>query len=131
MVSSILNSAIIHQVALLSNDLEASRDFYENLLGANFIAEFSPPGIAFFKFGDTRLLLDKNGKPGNIYFRVDDIEKSVNQLTEQGVKFETEIEAVFKDDDGLFGKAGDTEFMAFIEDPSSNLIALVEQKLAE
>ena len=108
MVSSVLNNAIIHQVALLSNDLTASRDFYQNLLGAVFIAEFSPPGIAFFKFGDTRLLLDKNGKPGTIYFRVEDIERSVSQLEAQGLNPENGIQAVYKDGDGLFGKAGDT-----------------------
>ena len=55
----------------------------------------------------------------------------VNSLQEKGVEFETEVQAVFKDDDGLFGKAGNTECMAFFKDPADNTLALVEQRLLQ
>ena len=126
--SEALNQAIIHQVALFCEDIAATRKFYEEVLGARFLAEFNPPGLVFFKFAETRLLLDLNGKPGLVYFRVEDIEDKVASLKELGVEFETDIQAVFKDDDGLFGNAGDTEFMAFFKDPSENTLALVQQK---
>ncbi len=129
--SEVLNQVTIHQVALFCEDITATRTFYEELLGARFLAEFNPPGLLFFKFGETRLLLDQNGKPGLVYFRVEDIENKVALLKELGVQFESDVHAVFKDDEGLFGKAGDSEYMAFFKDPSENMLALVQQKTAE
>ena len=90
--SEALNQAIIHQVALLCEDIAATRKFYEEVLGARFLAEFNPPGLVFFKFGETRLLLDLNGKPGLVYFRVEDIEDKVASLKELGVEFEAVTE---------------------------------------
>jgi methylmalonyl-CoA/ethylmalonyl-CoA epimerase len=129
--SLLLQDATIHQVSLICKDIAQSRKFYAEVLGAQFIAEFDPPGLLFFRFGSTRLLMDKNGKPGLLYIRVARIDQMVNSLQEKGVEFETEVQAVFKDDDGLFGKAGDTECMAFFKDPADNTLALVEQRLLE
>lgn len=129
--SLLLQDATIHQVSLICKDIAQSRKFYAEVLGAQFIAEFDPPGLLFFRFGSTRLLMDKNGKPGLLYIRVARIDQMVNSLQEKGVEFETEVQAAFKDDDGLFGKAGDTECMAFFKDPADNTLALVEQKLLQ
>ena len=129
--SLLLQDATIHQVSLICKDIAQSRKFYAEVLGAQFIAEFDPPGLLFFRFGSTRLLMDKNGKPGLLYIRVARIDQMVNSLQEKGVEFETEVQAVFKDDDGLFGKAGNTECMAFFKDPADNTLALVEQKLLQ
>ena len=129
--SLLLQDATIHQVSLICKDIAQSRKFYAEVLGAQFIAEFDPPGLLFFRFGSTRLLLDKNGKPGLLYIRVARIDQMVNSLQEKGVEFEIEVQAVFKDDDGLFGKAGNTECMAFFKDPADNTLALVEQKLLQ
>ncbi len=126
--SDLLQHALVHQISLYCEDSTATRTFYRDSLGAKFLAEFDPPGLIFFKFGETRLLLDKNGKPGLVYFRVDDIEQTVAGLKQNGIEFETDIHAVFQDDEGLFGKAGDTEYMAFLKDPSDNTLALVQQK---
>ena len=127
--SKLLQDATIHQVSLLCNDIAQSRKFYAELLGARFIAEFDPPGLLFFQFDSTRLLLDKNGKPGLLYIRIAEIDNMVNSLKALGVEFETEVQSVFKDDEGLFGQAGDTECMAFFKDPADNTLALVEQRL--
>ena len=129
--SLLLQDATIHQVSLICKDIAQSRKFYAEVLGAQFIVEFDPPGLLFFRFGSTRLLMDKNGKPGLLYIRVTRIDQMVNSLQEKGVEFETEVQAAFKDDDGLFGKAGDTECMAFFKDPADNTLALVEQKLLQ
>lgn len=123
-----LAASTIHQVSLLCEDIAASRKFYEEVLGAKYLADFNPPGLLFFKFGVTRLLLDMNGSKGLIYLRVEDIDKTVQQLKDNGVEFETDVHGVFKDEEGLFGEAGDTEFMAFFKDPAGNTLALVEQK---
>ena len=129
--SGLLQDATIHQVSLVCKDIAKSRKFYAEVLGAQFIAEFDPPGLLFFRFGSTRLLLDKNGKPGLLYIRVAEIDQMVHSLKDNGVEFETEVQAVFKDDEGLFGKAGDTECMAFFKDPADNTLALVEQRLLQ
>ena len=129
--SLLLQDATIHQVSLICKDIAQSRKFYAEVLGAQFIAEFDPPGLLFFRFGSTRLLMDKNGKPGLLYIRVARIDQMVNSLQEKGVEFETEVHSVFKDDEGLFGNAGDTECMAFFKDPADNTLALVEQRLLQ
>lgn len=126
--SRILQGATVHQVALKSEDLSASRAFYCDLLGAECLAEFNPPGLLFLRFGDTRLLLDRNGQPGLVYFRVQDLPQQVALMQSLGVEFLSEIQAVFKDDEGRFGSPGDTEYMAFFKDPDGNTLALVEQR---
>ena len=129
--SLLLQDATIHQASLLCKDIAQSRKFYEEVLGARFIAEFDPPGLLFFRFGSTRLLLDKNGKPGLLYIRMAGRDQTVSSLQQQGVEFETEVHSVFKDDEGLFGNAGGTECMAFFKDPADNTLALVEQRLLQ
>lgn len=49
---------ILHQVAQHVDDLDRAVDFYSRLLGSPPTGVFDPPGLAFFRLGDTRLLLD-------------------------------------------------------------------------
>lgn len=128
--SKVLKDSSIHQLSLLSNNLDESKAFYLETLGARYVAEFSPPGLLFFQFAATRLLLETNGKPGTVYFSVNNIESSYAQLKARGVNFISEIQATFTDEDGLFGDKGVTEYMAFFHDPSENLLALVERRAA-
>ena len=118
----------IHQIAAHSNDLDRSIAFYRDQLGAELIAKFDPPGLVFFRFGRTRLLLEKNAPRATIYFRVEDIAQSVEALRARGVQFAEEPNVVHRDDDGLFGRAGDEEWMAFFHDPDGNVLALACQK---
>ena len=122
-----LNS--IHQIAVYSSDLERSIAFYRDQLGAEFIAKFDPPGLAFFRFGSTRLLLEKDGRPATLYFRVDDISKAVEALRAKGIQLDAEPRVIHRDDKGLFGPAGAEEWMAFFRDPDGNVLALASQAL--
>ncbi|GAC1461421.1 MAG: hypothetical protein PVSMB1_11930 [Gemmatimonadaceae bacterium] len=45
------------EIALLSGNLFRSILFYRDILGAEFTAQRDPPGLAFFRLGDTRLFL--------------------------------------------------------------------------
>ena len=117
----------IHQIAIKSTDLEKSRHFYEQILGARFVALFDPPGLLFFDFGGTRLLLDANANPGTVYFRVDGIESAFERLKANGVIFESDIHTIFKDDEGTFGPKGYEEQMVFFKDPDGNVLALASQ----
>jgi methylmalonyl-CoA/ethylmalonyl-CoA epimerase len=118
----------LHQVAVHSSDLERSIAFYRDTLGAEFIAKFEPPGLAFFRFGETRLLLEKNARHATLYFRVGDIRKAVEELRSRGVRFDAEPTLIHRDDDGMFGPAGAEEWMAFFRDPDGNVLALAAQQ---
>jgi methylmalonyl-CoA/ethylmalonyl-CoA epimerase len=126
-MSSSLNT--IHQIAAYSSDLDRSIAFYRDQLGAHFIAKFDPPGLAFFRFGDTRVLLEKNAHRTTLYFRVDDISKSFASLRAGGIQFDAEPRVIYRDDQGLFGPAGAEEWMAFFRDPDDNVLAIASQAL--
>lgn len=64
----------LHQIAIYARDLEEAISFYRDTLGATYLAKYDPPGLAFFDFSGTRLLLEKTGPKATVYFRVDDIE---------------------------------------------------------
>jgi methylmalonyl-CoA/ethylmalonyl-CoA epimerase len=117
----------IHQIAVFSSDLDRSISFYRDKLGAPFLARFDPPGLAFFRFGDTRLLLEKNGPRATLYFRVDDIARAVETLRARGIVFDTEPRMIHRDGDGHFGPVGAEEWMAFFRDPDGNVLALASR----
>ena len=117
----------IHQISVFSSDLDRSIAFYRDQLGAQFIARFDPPGLAFFRFGETRLLLEKNGRPATLYFRVDDIAKSAEALRARGIRFDADPRMIHRDDNGLFGPEGAEEWMAFFRDPDNNVLAIASR----
>ena len=123
-----MNLNQIRQVALCVPDLEASIRFFEEKLGASLVAQFGdeyvPLGIAFFEFGGVRVLLEAEASPSTLYFSVDDVEQSYKTLQEKGVEFVGPPEAIFYDESGTFGPAGETEYMAFINDPGGDTLAI-------
>ena len=88
----------IHQIALKSENPEQSRQFYKEVIGARFMAMFNPPGLLFFEFNGTRLLLEKSANTGALYFRVGDIEAAYARLQTHGIAFESDIQTIFKDE---------------------------------
>ena len=118
----------IHQIALIAEDLETSVEFYRDRLGLQVIAKFDPPGLVFFDIGGVRLMLEKNAPKGTVYFRVDDIHAAHKELKEKGVEFIDEPHLIHRNTEGLFGPAGEEEWMSFFNDPSGNLLALAERK---
>jgi len=117
----------LHQIAVFARDLEEAIAFYRDTLGATYLAKFDPPGLVFFDFSGTRLLLEKTGPKSSIYFRVDDIAAAHQELADKGVKFIAEPHMIFRDESGMFGAAGEEEWMAFFSDPSDNILALASR----
>ena len=117
----------IHQIAVFARDLNEAIEFYRDTLGATYITKFNPPGLVFFDFAGTRILLEKTGPKASVYFRVDDIQAAYQELTDKGVKFIAEPHMIFRDDNGLFGAAAEEEWMAFFSDPSDNILALASR----
>jgi methylmalonyl-CoA/ethylmalonyl-CoA epimerase len=117
----------IHQIAVFAKDLDEAVAFYRDTLGATYITRFDPPGLVFFDFGGTRLLLEKTGPKATVYFRVGDIHGAHEELKGKGVEFIREPHLIFRDDDGIFGSVGEEEWMAFFSDPSDNILALASR----
>jgi len=117
----------IHQIAVFAKDLDEAITFYRDILGAAYITKFDPPGLVFFDFGGTRLLLEKTGPKASLYFRVDDIHSAYEELKAKGIKFIADPHLIFRDENGIFGSAGEEEWMAFFSDPSDNILALASR----
>lgn len=120
----------IHQIAVYARDLEEAIAFYRDVLGAHFLQKYDPPGLVFFDFSGVRVLLEKAGPKSTLYFRVDDIDSACAELRSKGVELTVAPHAIFRDDAGVFGKAGEVEWMAFFADPSGNTLALAARKSA-
>ena len=118
---------ILHQVAQHVEDLDRAIAFYTRLIGESPIARFDPPGLAFFRLGDTRLLLERGAPTALVYLRVDDARATVEQLRGEGVTIAGEPHVIFSDAEGTFGPAGADEWMAFITDSEGNLVGLASQ----
>jgi methylmalonyl-CoA/ethylmalonyl-CoA epimerase len=123
-----LSISSLHQAAVPCTDLARSVAFYREKLGLPLIAQFSPPGLAFFALGDTRLLVDAAGESkhaaGVLYFRVADIHAAAQELRARGVPLDAEPHVIYRDERGTFGAAGEEEWMAFFHDPDGNVLAL-------
>ena len=121
----------LHQVALPCRDLERAKEFYRDTLGAEYVAEFDPPGLVFFRFGETRLLLERSNEDevrGSVlYFAVPDIQECCSLLKARGVQFVSDPHLIYRDDDGTFGQSGDEEWMAFFQDPDGHVLALASR----
>ncbi len=116
----------LHQVAIPVTDLDRAIGFYRALIGVEPIAVFDPPGLAFFPLTGTRLMLDRSGPVGAlVYLRVDDVGATLAILRDTGAEIVQEPHVIFADTDGLFGPAGQDEWLAFARDSEGNLLGLV------
>lgn len=120
----------IHQIAMNVADLDAAEAFYRDAVGGRFVARFDPPGLLFFDFDGLRVLFERGegGHSSVLYLWVDDLDQAVARLEAKGVTFTSGPHAIHKDEDGTFGPAGETEWMAFFEDPSGNTLALATRR---
>lgn len=116
------------QIAAGVNDLDESIEFYQNILGAKFVARYDPPGLGFFDFDGVRLLLEKGASKATMYFKVDDIDAAYDALKAKGVAFDQPPQMIFADEQGVFGGKGEEEWMAFFKDPGDNILALASRK---
>jgi catechol 2,3-dioxygenase-like lactoylglutathione lyase family enzyme len=123
----------LRQIGITCRDLRASIAWYKDTLGLKFIAEFSPPGIAFFQLGSTRLMLGADSEHSSsnsvLYFEVTDVNAAQQALEARGVVFSGPPHRIHRDDTGTFGPVGAEEWMTFCKDPDGNTLALAELRL--
>jgi catechol 2,3-dioxygenase-like lactoylglutathione lyase family enzyme len=114
---------------LISGDLDAARDFYENKVGLT-LSPRTVQNHLLFDCGDGTTLLIYGRGGGNkadhtqVRFWSTDIEADVRELAERGVVFEEYDTATFKTVDHVvtspFGRS------AWFKDPDGNTIALFQ-----
>jgi predicted enzyme related to lactoylglutathione lyase len=116
------------QVAQHADDLARASVFYADLLGADPLATFDPPGLVFFDVGGVRLLLERGAPSALLYLGVDDLDATVERLRSAGVEVRIEPHVIFGHDDDTLGPAGTDEWMAFVVDSEGNVVGLVEHR---
>lgn len=103
--------------------------FYRDVLRLTFVREFKgPPHLAFFDMGGVRLMLEEGAAKSTLYYRVKTLESIRSALKQHEYEFMSGPFPVYKDEDGTFGPNNETEWMAFIKDPSENLVGFVERR---
>ena len=120
----------LRQVAQHVEDFGRAVAFYRDIVGLDLIATFDPPGLAFFRLGDTRLLLEAGAPSAILYLGVDDVVATTERLRAAGVAIESEPHVIFVDEAGQFGAPGEGEEMAFFRDSEGNLVALAGRRSA-
>ena len=106
---------------------ERSRKFYEQTLGLEFVAD--DPYALVFRSGQLQLRIQKvDRKPRIDYtvlgWAVTDIQKTVQQLSSDGVEF-TRYDGLDQDADGVW-RAPSGAKVAWFRDPDDNTLSLTE-----
>ena len=73
-------------------------------------------------------MLSPTASEGTLYFAVTDLAAIVADLEAHGVVFIQPPALVHRDETGTFGLKGGEEWMAFLRDPSGNLLGLAERR---
>ncbi len=111
----------IGQIAVTVTDLARSRDFYQNVLGMQFLIDAGT--MVFFQCGKIRFAIGTSAMPvapsGTIlYFRVSDIQSAHQALSAKGVVFVQEPFRVAR-------MADHDLWLAAFRDPDGNPIELM------
>lgn len=113
------------------DDLDKAKEFYSGVLGVE-VNEMVDMGIMELQLsGGLRVMIYPKGedhKPATftvLNFVVDDVEKTVDELSAKGMKFE-QYPDLGTNEKGVSKGQGPT--IAWFKDPSGNIIAVLEEK---
>ena len=117
--------AAIQQIAVNARDLARATAFYRDRLGLKHLFD-APPHMSFFDCGGIRLMLSLPEKPefdhaaSILYFRVDNVRRTHEDLAARGVRFRGEPHVV--------ARLPDREiWMAFFDDSEGNVHAITSE----
>jgi catechol 2,3-dioxygenase-like lactoylglutathione lyase family enzyme len=110
-------------------DLDAAREFYEGTLGIEVEVLVEEHGVTALKLagGDVLMYLNPEMTPASytmLNFEVDDIDATVDALAERGVALRR-YDGFDHDEKGIVRGPGPQ--IAWFEDPSGNVIAVMQQ----
>jgi methylmalonyl-CoA/ethylmalonyl-CoA epimerase len=112
----------IAQVAIPIQDLERAKRFYRDVLGLEHLFD-APPGLAFFRCGETRLMLSRPEGPESsgssiLYYGVADVEAAHRTMTDSGIQFEEAPRCIAQVD-------GRDIWLAVCRDGEGNMLGLI------
>ena len=110
------------------NDVPKAKAFYSETLGLNVSEEYGM--LTLHIAGGTNVLVypKADHAPATftiLNFPVDDIDKTVEQLTERGVQFER-YDHIETDENGIF--RGEGPFIAWFTDPAGNVLSVLQER---
>jgi len=110
------------------NDLKKAKDFYAQTLGLK--VNESEMGLEIHP-GDTDVFIypKPNHKPASftvLNFLVDDIDKAVDELHKNGVRFEQYDGEIKTNEKGIHRNGGPT--IAWFKDPAGNILSVLEKE---
>ncbi|MEK6282769.1 MAG: VOC family protein [Acidobacteriota bacterium] len=115
----------IGQIAVNAHNIERATAFYLDKLGMKHLFSV-PPKMSFFDCDGVRLMLSLPDRPefdhpsSILYFKVDDIQKAAETLTERGVQFEEQ--PAFVANMGSYDL-----WIAAFRDSENNLLAMMSE----
>lgn len=110
------------QVAITVEDLERAKAFYGDVLGLPHLFD-APPGLAFFRCGETRLMLSRPEGPDSggssiLYYGVDDVDAAYEEMHSKGVAFDEPPRRIAEVD-------GQPIHLAICRDGEGNMLGLI------
>lgn len=115
------------QVAQHVEDMDRAVGFYREVMGGELLARFDPPGLAFFRLGQARLLLEREAPSAMVYLLVPDAHLRLAELRAAGAEVVADAVLIHTDDAGVFGAPGTQEWMGFVRDSEGNLLGIASR----
>jgi predicted enzyme related to lactoylglutathione lyase len=115
------------------NDLKKAKEFYSKTLGLEATEDPDMQGMLtlHLKDGNNIIIYSKpNHIPATftvLNFNVEDVEKTVDELSAKGVKFEIYINPGIKTNEKGIADNGNGPKIAWFKDPSGNILSVVEE----
>jgi catechol 2,3-dioxygenase-like lactoylglutathione lyase family enzyme len=113
------------------DDLQRAREFYGETLGLNTSMLDEEHGLMLLHLAgdrDTLVYQQPSATPASytiLNFSVDDIEETVDGLTERGVRFE-KYDGSEQDEKGIARGPGPS--IAWFEDPAGNVLSVLQER---
>ena len=114
------------------NDLQKAKEFYGQILGLKVVER--DEGLELHLAGETRVFIypTPNHTPATftiLNFPVDDVDKTVSEMKNRGIRFEHYNQEDLKTDEkGIFRGPGPT--IAWFKDPAGNILSVLTEKKA-
>jgi methylmalonyl-CoA/ethylmalonyl-CoA epimerase len=122
-----INATHVAQIAIPIRDLDRAKRFYGEALGLTHLFD-APPGLAFYKCGETRLMLSPPEGPETaaasiVYYSVPDAAEAQRSLAAAGT--------IFEGDAHFIARVGDREvWLAIARDSEGNMLGLMSEQAA-
>ena len=112
----------IAQISVTVQDLQRAKSFYRDVLGLEHLFD-APPGLAFFRCGETRLMLSRpegaeTGGNSILYYGVEDVQAAHRTMVEVGAPVEEAPRCIAK----VYGR---DIWLAVCRDSEGNLFGLM------